>query len=69
MQVNAEALEQLARQKNWSKKLLAQKLGVHYSHLFRVLKHEKGAGPKFLAGLHRVCRDEGLNIERYIFFN
>lgn len=67
MRVNTEALLNLAKEKGWSIPLLADKLGVEYSYLFRVLNREKNGGGKLFSGIYNLCKHEGLNVEEYIF--
>lgn len=67
MQVNVAKLIELAKNKNWSMPELANKLNIDYSYLFRIIKHEKKGGAKLFTGLYQLCKDEGLNIDDFIF--
>lgn len=69
MRLNTDALIRLAESRNWSIPELAKKLGVDYSHLFRVLNKEKGAGVKLFSGVYNLCREEGLDADEYIFLS
>lgn len=67
MKVNSKMLSELAEREGWSIPELANKLGVEYSYLFRVLKNEKNGGGKLFNGLYQLCKELKLNIEDYIF--
>lgn len=67
MKVNSKKLSELAKTEGWSIPELANKLGVEYSYLFRVLKNEKNGGGKLFNGLYQLCKEMKLNIEDYIF--
>lgn len=69
MRLNTDALIKLAESKNWSIPELAKRLGVNYSHLFRVLNKEKGAGVKLFTGVYNLCQEEGLDAKQYIFLS
>ncbi|MGE5398180.1 MAG: hypothetical protein ACM3MK_11695 [Chitinophagales bacterium] len=66
MRVDTAALFGLAAAKQWSSPVLAKRLGIDYSYLYRVLKKEKGAGAKFITGLFQLCKEEGLVFDNYI---
>jgi len=67
--VNTTALKSLAWQKGWSTPELAKRLGIDYSYLFRIINGEKKGGGKLFAGLYRLCREENLDFNNYIFFS
>ncbi|QSF42705.1 helix-turn-helix domain-containing protein [Paenibacillus tianjinensis] len=67
MKVNADKLMELAQKEGWSIPELANRLGVDYSYLFRVLKKSKNGGGKLFNGLYQLCKEKDLNIEEYIF--
>jgi transcriptional regulator with XRE-family HTH domain len=67
--VNTTALKSLAWEKGWSIPELAKRLGIDYSYLFRVINGEKKGGGKLFAGLYRLCREENLDFNNYIFFS
>lgn len=67
LKINSAALKKLAESKEWSIPELASVLGVDYSYLFRVLNGEKNGGSKLFRGIYNLCKDEGLNVEEYIF--
>lgn len=68
LEVKVEALKRLASSKGWSVPELARRLGVEYSYLFRVLNGEKGrGGGKLFVGLYRLCGEENLNFEDFVF--
>jgi len=66
MKIRVYALQQLAETKNWSIPYLAERLGVNYSYLFRVLRGEKSGGSKLLSGIYHLCQEEGLAMDDYI---
>lgn len=65
MNINIDALRQLAEERNWSIPELAARLNVEYSYLHRVLKGEKKGGGKLFAGIYNLCVEEGLQAEHY----
>ncbi|HBX22622.1 MAG TPA: hypothetical protein DEF34_03140 [Desulfotomaculum sp.] len=69
MTLNTEELVKLSKEMNWSIPELAKKIGVDYSHLFRVLNKDKGAGVKLLSGVYNLCLEYGLDVNKYIFLN
>lgn len=46
----------------------AERLGVDYSYLFRVLNNEKKGGAKLFAGIYRLCKEENLSFDDYMEF-
>jgi transcriptional regulator with XRE-family HTH domain len=67
LKVNTEALKNLSDAKGWSIPALAVKLGIDYSYLFRVINGQKSAGTKLFSGIYRLCKQENLSIDDYIF--
>jgi len=67
MKVNRSALVQLAETKNWSIPELANRLGIDYSYLYRIMQGEKQGGGKLWSGIYVLCKKEGLPMEDYIF--
>lgn len=67
MKVNITALQQLAKDKEWSIPELANRLGLDYSYFFRILNGERSGGGKLFGGLYRLCKEENLNVDDYIF--
>lgn len=67
MKVNVENLNRLADTHGWTVPELALKLGVDYSYLFRVMKHEKNGGGKLFSGIYRLCSEMKIDVEDYIF--
>jgi transcriptional regulator with XRE-family HTH domain len=68
MRVNIQALISLAEGKGWSIPMLAEKLGVDYSYLNRIINKERNGGSKLISGIYRLCKEEGKDVEEYIFF-
>lgn len=69
MRVNIQAIEKLAEVRGWSTPVLAEKVGVEYSYLFRILNGKKNGGAKLFVGLFKLCKQENLKVEDYIFLN
>lgn len=69
MQVNVEALLELAEKKGWSVPELANRIGINYSYLFRIVKGSKKGGTKVFIGLYKLCVEEGLDIRELIFLS
>ena len=69
MKANTSALQELAKLRNWSLPELARRLGVEYSYLFRIIRGEKNGGAKLWTGIYRLCKDEDLSVEEYIFMS
>ena len=47
MKLNRPALLYLAETKNWSTPELANRLGINYSYLYRIMQGEKQGGPSY----------------------
>jgi transcriptional regulator with XRE-family HTH domain len=69
MRLNTDELAKLPEEMKWSVPELAKKIGVDYSHLFRVLNKDKGAGVKLLSGVYNLCLEYGLDVNKYIFLS
>jgi len=69
MKLNRSALIQLAETKNWSTPELANRLGINYSYLYRIMQGEKQGGAKLWSGIYVLCKQEGLSIEDYVFMD
>lgn len=69
MKVKVGALRKLAKQRGWSVPDLAKKMNVDYSYLYRVMNNEKNGGTKVFSGIYAICKQEGLNVDDYIFLN
>lgn len=69
MKVILSALQQLAEAKDWTIPELARRLGIDYSYLFRVMRGEKNGGAKLWTGIYRLCKEEGLSVDDYIYMN
>jgi transcriptional regulator with XRE-family HTH domain len=69
MKVKVGALRKLAKQRGWSIPELAKQLDVDYSYLSRVMNNEKNGGTKVFSGIYALCKQEGLNVDDYIFLN
>ncbi|MCL6561212.1 MAG: helix-turn-helix transcriptional regulator [Firmicutes bacterium] len=67
MEVDIVALKALADEKGWSIPELARRLNINYSYLFRILNGEKKGGFKLVTGLYKLCLNEGLNFNTFIF--
>lgn len=68
MRANISALTELAQTKGWGMPELAARLQIDYSYLFRLLKGQKKGGAKLLAGIYRLCQQEGLPLDKFIIF-
>jgi len=68
LNIKAAALIQLAESRSWTIPKLAERLGVDYSYLFRVLNNEKKGGAKLFAGIYRLCKEENLSFDDYMEF-
>ena len=69
MELNTDELVNLSKEMNWSIPKLAEKIGVDYSHLFRVLNKDKGVGIKLVSGVYKLCLEHGLDANKYIILN
>lgn len=67
MVLNQEKIKQLMEERGWSEILLANKLGLDYSYVYRVLRSERGVGRKFLTGLIKLCDSEGLDFREFVY--
>ena len=67
MKVKVGALRKLAKQRDWSIPDLAKMLDLDYSYLSRVMNNEKNGGTKVFAGIYALCKQEGLDVDDYIF--
>ena len=67
MKANIAALLELAKARNWNTPELARRLGIDYSYWFRIIRGEKKGGPKLWIGIYRLCKQEGLSVDEYIF--
>ncbi len=66
MRLNLEKTKKLMEDRGWSEVMLARKLNLDYSYIYRVLRNDRGVGKKFLKGLMILCEREGLNFKEYI---
>ncbi|MCK4261082.1 MAG: helix-turn-helix transcriptional regulator [Halanaerobiales bacterium] len=66
MRLNHDAVKRLIENKGWSEVMFAQKLGVDYSYVYRVLRKERGIGKKFITGLMKLCEKEKMNFRKYV---
>lgn len=51
--------------KGWNVLEAAQRLGVHYTYLQRILTGKEGAGGKFHVNFLRLCKTENLQVYDY----
>lgn len=66
MVLDYDALHSLIESRGWTEVRLAKRMGLNYSYLFRVLRKERGIGKKFIAGLMKICEEEGLEFKDFI---
>jgi DNA-binding Xre family transcriptional regulator len=67
--INVDALVELANNKGWKTPDLAAKIGIDYSYLTRIISKEKSGGAKLITGILKLCVEENLNFNDYIFLN
>lgn len=53
--VNKERLAKLLEEKGWDEKELAERMGVSYVTVYRVLEGQRGPGNEFIAKLLKAC--------------
>lgn len=66
MKLNREKMEQLLEERGWNQVILAQKLGLDYSYVYRVMRGSRGIGKKFITGLMKMCDKEDLEFKEYV---
>lgn len=69
LDINRERLIDLMRKKGWSKTDLSRVLDLNYSYIHRLLKGERNPGNKFFSKLLRLCREENLIFEDFVYIN
>lgn len=69
MKANIAALLELAKARNWTTPELARRLGIDYSYCFRIIRGERSGGAKLWSGIYRLCKEEGLLVDKYIFLD
>lgn len=70
LKINIEELKKLIKddfQGNY--RLLATKLNVNSSTVYRVLTGRSNPGGKFISNFMSLCKDKNYNFENYIFLN
>ncbi|MFT9495933.1 hypothetical protein [Anaerosolibacter sp.] len=67
MFVNIVKLENLLNNRNWSTYKLSKLLGLDYSYVHRVMKKEATPGSKFINSLIKMCQENNLDVNEYIF--
>jgi transcriptional regulator with XRE-family HTH domain len=66
LKLNTVTVKILIEKKGWSEVLLARKLNLDYSYVYRVMRGERGIGKKFISSLLKFCEKEGLNFRDFI---
>lgn len=67
--IRENKLQELMDTRGWSSKMLADKVGVDYSYMYRIMHNSRDCGRKFLLGLMKLCIEEKLNIYDFININ
>ncbi len=67
LDIKRELIGDLIKEKGWSKAEFARKLGLNYSYLHRLLKGERKPGGKFFSGFLRLCREQNLCFDDYVY--
>lgn len=67
LEIRRELLKDLLKQKGWTKAEFARKADLNYSYLHRLLKGERKPGSKFFSGFLKICKEEGLTFEDYVY--
>lgn len=66
VKLNGEAVKKYLASRGMSQPRFAAELNINYSHLYRLVKGERGMGIKLFLSLQRYCEKRGLNCEEFI---
>lgn len=66
MKLKTDEIQNLLQQRGWSTVTFAHKVGVDYSYMYRVLRNQRGIGPRFLSGFMKLCERSGINFRNYV---
>lgn len=61
IRINEGKLMEVLSELEWNKKTLAERMGVPYVTVYRVLKGQRNPGNEFIARLLNVCKGYGFD--------
>lgn len=67
LDIHRELIRELMKKKGWKKTDFARRLGLNYSYFYRLLKGERNPGSKFFSGFMKVCKEESLLFEDFVY--
>ncbi|MCK4259628.1 MAG: helix-turn-helix transcriptional regulator [Halanaerobiales bacterium] len=67
--IKANKLKELMETKGWDEQMLADKLGIDNSYIYRIMHNGRDAGKKFLITMMKLCVKENLNIYDFVNIN
>lgn len=71
MEINIKELEKLLEEKfNGNQTMFSEAMHLERTHVNKVFRNKgKGAGAVFCGAVIKYCNDNGIDFQKYIFFN
>lgn len=66
--LNREEFIKLMASKGWELTTISDKIGIDVSHMYRMLQGQRGFGKKSFIGLLKLCKEEKLDIYKFVIF-
>ena len=69
MKLDKKKVRKLLEERGWTNVILADKLGLDYSYIYRIMKGSRNIGKKFITNLMVFCEQEKLDFMDFIIMS